>query len=131
MADVVKFFFRPPHAAPGTGEIFKWWESRRPAYNLAVLGAGTLTVGLVFLMELLTPGRARFPNLLVIGLYALLANLFYTLGPIADSIITRTGGPRASEVGPMLFRYGFVSAILLTLLPIPVVALRILLGWLF
>ena len=32
------------------------------------------------------------------------------------------------EAGPMLFRYGFVFAVLLTLLPIPVTALRIFLG---
>ena len=121
-------FFRPPASVPGTGEIFRWWEARRLAFNAVVLAAGATTVGLVFLMELLTPGRPRFPSLWIILIYAVLANLFYTLGPVADAVITKLGGRKASEVGPMLFRYGFVFAVLLTLLPIPVVALRIFLG---
>ena len=128
MGTLTHFFFRAPHSAPRTGEIWRWWESRRPAYNAALLAAGATTVGTVFLMELLTPGRPRFPSLLVILIYAVLANLFFTLGPIVDSLIMKIGGKEYSEAGPMLFRYGFVFAVLLTLLPIPVVALRIFLG---
>jgi hypothetical protein len=131
MGTLTRFFFRTPYSAPRTGEIIRWWESRRPAYNLALLAAGTITVGIVYLMELLTPGRARFPHPLIIVVYAVLANLFYTLGPLVDTLIMRMGGREYSEAGPMLFRYGFVFAILLTLLPIPVMALRILLGAIF
>ena len=128
MGALTTFFFRTPHSAPRTGEIWRWWESRRLAYNAALLAAGATSVGAVFLMELLTPGRARFPSPLVILIYAVLANLFFTLGPIVDSLIMKIGGRVYSEAGPMLFRYGFVFAVLLTLLPIPVVALRIFLG---
>jgi hypothetical protein len=128
MGTLTRFFFRAPYAAPRTGEIWRWWESRRLAYNAAVLAAGATTVGAVFLMELLTPGRPRFPHPLIILIYAVLANLFFTLGPIADSLIMKVGGREYSEAGPMLFRYGFVFAVLLTLLPIPVTALRIFLG---
>ena len=63
--------------------------------------------------------------------YAILANLCYTLGPLVDTLLMRFGGRDYSEAGPMLFRYGFVFAVLLTLLPIPVVALRILLWAIF
>ena len=128
MGALTTFFFRPPQSVPGTWAIFRWWESRRLAYNAAVLAAGATTIGTLFLIELLSAGRPRLPNLWVILIYAGLANLFYTLGPVADALITRLGGRKVSEVGPMLFRYGFVFAVLLTLLPIPVTALRVFLG---
>ena len=131
MGTLTRFFFRAPYSAPRTGEILRWWESRRLTYNLTLLAAGTITVGTVYLMELLTPGRARFPNLLVVLVYAALANLFYTLGPLVDTLIMRLGGREYSEAGPMLFRYGFVFAVLLTLLPIPFVAFMMVLGRFF
>jgi hypothetical protein len=63
--------------------------------------------------------------------YGFLANLLYTLGPIADTIVMRTWGRDYSEVGPTMFRYGFVFAVGLTLLPVPLVALRVILGLFF
>src|SRR5687768_7150178 len=116
MGALTSFFFRPPQSVPGTWAIFRWWESRRLAFNAAVLAAGATTVGTLFLIELLAPGRPRLPNLLVILIYAGLANLFYTLGPLADALITRLCGRQVSAVGAMLLRYGFVFAVLLTLL---------------
>lgn len=48
-----------------------------------------------------------------------------------DTFIMRKFGRDYSEVGPMLFRYGFAFAVMLTLLPIPLVALRVPLGFFF
>ena len=131
MSTLTKFFFRAPYSAPRTGEIIRWWESRRLIYNLTLLAAGTITIGTVYLLELLTLGRARLPHPLLIVVYAVLANLCYTLGPVVDTLIMRFGGREYSEAGPMLFRYGFVSAVLLTLLPIPFVAFMMVLGRFF
>jgi hypothetical protein len=66
-----------------------------------------------------------------IVVYGFLANLLYTLGPIADTMVMRTWGRDYSEVGPTLFRYGFVFAVGLTLLPVPLAALRVILGIIF
>jgi hypothetical protein len=128
MMALTRFFFRAPWSAPSTGEIVRWWESRRPLYNLAVLVAG---VASVFVVEaFLGEGSGKIPwgGILV---YGFLANLLYTLGPIADTIVMRTWGRDYSEVGPTLFRYGFVFAVGLTLLPVPLAALRVLLGIIF
>jgi hypothetical protein len=131
MSAITKFFFRAPYSLPRTSEIFRWWESRRPAYNFAVLAAGVASLTTVYVTELLIPGsRPGIPwgGMVV---YAVLANLFYTLGPVVDTFIMRKFGRDYSEVGPMLFRYGFAFAVVLTLLPIPLIALRVLLGFFF
>lgn len=124
MTALTRFFFRLPHHAGDTWAIVRWWETRRGAYNLAVGAAGVCTLAVVALTELLPPlHRApRFPLGLVAG-YAILANLCYSLGPIADAWIVRRFGRRYDAIGPVLFRYGFVFAVGLTLLPIPVALL--------
>lgn len=93
--------------------------------------AGVVTLTSVYLAEVLLPGEVHGVPWGRIVVYAILANLLFTLGPIADTIIMRFWGRAYSEVGPTLFRYGFVFAVGLTLLPIPMVALRVLLGTIF
>ena len=120
MAALTKFFFRAPYSAPRTGEIIAWWESRRLAYNAALLAAGVCSLAVVALFDVLppAPGKAQIPwgGILV---YGLLANLCYTLGPIADAIVMKRWGRPYSEVGATLFRYGFAFAVGVTLLPVP------------
>lgn len=132
MTALTKFFFRAPYSAPRTGEIWRWWESRRPAYNLAVLAAGLTTIatayGAMTLMGAVDGGGFPWGPILI---YGILANLFYTLGPIADTIVMRKWGREFSEVGPALFRYGFAFAVGLTLLPVPILVVRVLVGLLF
>jgi hypothetical protein len=59
-------------------------------------------------------------------LYGVMANVGYTLGPVADLLFRRLLGDRAPAVAPALFRYGFVFSMGLSLLPIPLAFL----GWL-
>jgi hypothetical protein len=117
MSAVTRFFFRAPYAQPTTWSVIRWWESRRLAFNLAVGGAGLLSL----LAISLTP--ARGVPLELIAAYAILANLFFCLGPLVDALVCRRWGPNFVAVGPALFRYGFVFAVGLTLLPIPMLML--------
>jgi hypothetical protein len=55
--------------------------------------------------------------------YAVLANIAYTLGPAADILLRRLFGDRGHVLGPVLFRYGFVFSVGLTLLPIALAGL--------
>ncbi len=100
------------------------------AYNLAVGAAGMTSIIAVYMADLLTGHRASIPwvGMLVFGI---LANLCYCLGPLVDTIVMRTWGRDYSEVGPTIFRYGFVFAVGLSLLPVPLVFLRVILGLLF
>jgi len=128
---LTRFFFRAPYSPAKTGEIIRWWESRRPAYNLAVGAAGLLSFAAISLFELLRFGKDPTVPLGLILVYGILANLFYCLGPVVDTIVMRRWGRDYSEVGPSLFRYGFVFAVGLTLLPLPLIALRVFLGIIF
>jgi hypothetical protein len=130
MTALTKFFFRAPYAQPSTPEIWRWWEKRRLTYNLALLAAGLPSVALLTVLGLWT-GQFEWSILGPILAYAVLANLCYTLGPIADSLIMKVAGREHAEAGPMLFRYGFVFSVLLTLLPFPVMLLGTLLDFLF
>lgn len=78
-------------------------------------------------MSLVIPGSATpFPWGIVVA-YAILANVCYSAGPLVDLFIRRRWGDSYAAVGPTLFRYGFVFAIGLTLLPIPLVILQVVL----
>lgn len=102
------------------------------SFNLCVGSAGLLSLGMVALIGRLPPHPGGFPfpwgGVLV---YGVLANLCYTLGPVSDLVLRRALGDRAPAVGPVLFRYGFVFSLGLTLLPIPLAALGWLVRWFF
>jgi hypothetical protein len=132
MTAIEKYFFTPIYY-PRTGwSVLKWWESRRPLYNVCVGAAGLTSLGAATVLALLPPHPLPFPlpwvNVLGgVAMYGVLANLCYTLGAPADLILRRILGDRAAAAGPVLFRYGFVFSLGLTLLPIPLAAL----GWVF
>jgi hypothetical protein len=128
MSAVTKFFFTPAPETRGSWAVINWWESRRAAYNIAVGSAGTLSLAMANLIALLPPRAAHLgvPWGAVLA-YGILANVCYTFGPAADAYIRNRWGERFAVVGPVLFRYGFVFSIGLSLLPIPVAAL----GWIF
>jgi hypothetical protein len=132
MTAIEKYFFTPIYY-PRTGwSVLKWWESRRPLYNVCVGAAGLTSLGTATALALLPPHPLPFPlpSLSVLGgvaMYGVLANLCYTLGAPADLFLRRILGDRAAAAGPVLFRYGFVFSLGLTLLPIPLAAL----GWVF
>jgi hypothetical protein len=102
--------------------VVRWWEQRRLAFNAAVGAAGIVTLGVCALLIGLPPLQIIVP--FVLG-YALVANLCYSVGALADLAARRIGGLEYAVVGPTLFRYGFVFSVGLTLLPIPVMVI----GW--
>jgi hypothetical protein len=128
---IERYFFTPLYYPRSSWSILGWWESRRPLFNVCVGGTGLLSLGMVALIARLPPHSGGFPVPWgVVLAYGVLANLCYTLGPISDLVLRRVLGPRAPAVGPVLFRYGFVFSLGLTLLPIPVAALGWLMSWL-
>lgn len=122
MTALTRYFFHEVDVPRDGWEIVRWWERRRPAYNVAVGSAGLTTLGV---MSLLFGPPPLVPMLLVVGAYGVAANLCYTLGPVLDILARRWGGPGWAPIGPALLRHGFTFAIGLTLLPIPMIVL----GW--
>lgn len=129
MNAVERYFFTPIYRPRSAWTVFRWWESRRPLYNAAVGAAGLVTLGTVTGFLLLpphSPGLAAWDGVIPgIVVYGVLANLFYSLGAPADLLLRRFLGDRAAAAGPVLFRYGFVFSLGLTLLPVPLA----LFGW--
>lgn len=127
MTAVEKYFFTPLYYPRNSWSVVRWWESRRPLFNLSVGTAGLFSLGIASLFIHLPPHPESFgfpwP---VVVVYGVLANVSYTLGAITDLFLRRRLGDRAPAVAPVLFRYGFVFSLGLTLLPIPVAAM----GWL-
>jgi hypothetical protein len=116
---IQKFFFTPLYRAHTTSDVVMWWESRRALYNAAVGAAGTLSLIALALAQHMPAELMLYGTLL----YGFMANVGYTLGPIADVVLRRALGERADVIGPVLFRYGFIFSIGLTLLPIPLVVM--------
>jgi hypothetical protein len=116
MSALTRYFFHTVYYPASPWSVVAWWESRRASYNLAVGGAGLVSLTVVGVLGALPPWPA-LP--IVVAVYALLANLCYSLGAVADLVARHVGGPDWAPVGPTLFRYGFVFSIGLTLLPIP------------
>jgi hypothetical protein len=98
--------------------LLAWWESRRPAYNLIIGGAGLVTLATLHVISWLPPRiPMRVPWQLVV-LYGICANVCYTFGYLFESLLERLWGDEVSPVGPTLFRHGLVFSVGLTLFPI-------------
>jgi hypothetical protein len=90
MSTLTRFFFTPVRQSRNTWAVINWWESRRLVYNLAVGSAGLISLGVATAMALLPPHPMHhvFPWRVVL-FYGVLANVCYTLGPVADTLIRR------------------------------------------
>ena len=119
MSALTTYFFAPTTRPATASAIWRWWEARRPIYNVTVGAAGLMTLAAIYGFAALPPHPAvvRMPWQVVL-VYAVLANVAYSAGPLADLWARRSGGERWAVVGPTLFRYGFVFAVGLTLLPV-------------
>ena len=113
---LVRFLYPTP-ARRTVGGIFKWWERRRPAYNL-IVGAG----GAVSLMAGAVVSRVMGMPMSLADLLdpvipiAIWANLCYTLGPLTESLLHGIWGREVRPAGPHLFRAGLILSVGITFL---------------
>lgn len=118
MARLVEVLYPPPvmHRRPFT--LLRWWESRRPFYNVVVGATGAITLAGAFL---LTGGEFNPLNPGVLGgviAYGLAANVCYTFGWTMEILAFAIWGREAPALGPLLFRQGLIFSIGVTLLPL-------------
>jgi MFS family permease len=97
-------------------EIVRWWEGRRVRYNMLVGSVGIVTWLLVLCFgSLAVKAGVDFeePIMMIIGpaIYAIGANLCFTLGWIVDTSLYR-GRPRNR-----LWKAGLIFSLVLTALP--------------
>jgi len=122
MTTIEKYLFTPLYDPRDLGDVVRWWEARRPLYNLVVGTAGMVTLGTVAVLH---PGPPPVFASLVLA-WGLMANLCFSGGAVADLILRRWIGEDGHVVGPVLFRCGTAFSIGLTLLPVPLAIM----GWL-
>ena len=111
-AALARFLYPAPAQPRTVGSIFKWWERRRPAYNLVVGTGGMLTMALATVLSQLMGEPVAVSQLLapVIPI-AIMANVCYTLGPLTESLLHKLWGREVLPVGPHLFRAGLVLSV--------------------
>jgi len=121
---LTRILFPLPDYRRTPASLLRWWESRRLTYNVAVGGAGLVTLGFLGLFTVLPPGLPG-PVFVWRGVvvYAVMANLGYCLGWLAEVAMRAVWREQAPDAGPALFRQGMSFAIGLTLLPIPLMGL--------
>jgi hypothetical protein len=130
MSAITEFLFPAP-ARRTVGSIVGWWESRRLKYNLVVGGAGVTSLVAVRLITLLPPHTHPLPAFFLAAvwrpvlLFAVMANVCYTLGPAVEVIAEKLWGRQVLPVGPSLFRMGLTFSVGLALLP----TLLVIFGW--
>lgn len=118
---VTRYLFSPLHAPRGIGDVIAWWERRRPLFNVAVGTAGLLTMATAFLLRLLPAGDVfEGPPLRMVAVYAVIANVCFSIGAPIHLLLRRWLRERAGPVAQALFRYGLAFGVGVTLLPIPV-----------
>lgn len=124
MSALTRILFPLPDYRRTPWTLLHWWESRRLTYNVAVGGAGLVTLGFLALFSVLPP-RLPAPVFVWRGVvvYAVLANLGYSLGWLAELAMRSLWKDQAPDAGPALLRQGLSFAVGLTLLPIPVMGL--------
>lgn len=111
--------------------VIRWWESRRPLYNLAVGVTGLGVLGYSVGLELLLGNGLLEVPLIGVVAYGIAANVCYTLGPAAEMTIEKFLKRPVYGLGPALFRYGLVFSLGLTLLPAAMITIVNIAGAIF
>ena len=98
------------------GDIIRWWETRRYAFNAFLLAVGFASWILVMIAgsAAVKPGEDfEEPLAMLFGtvIYAVMANIFYTMGWVVDTIFYN-GRPRTR-----LHKAGLIFAMILTAVP--------------
>ena len=119
-------FLRPETPLTSPTSIFLWWEKRRPIFNLVVGLTGLVTCSVFFLTgyvsEKMTGVAVGIPDPPIFAffgiiLYAVAANVCYTVGPIAELIALRRWKQRAGAFGEIAFFLGMIASVIVTLIP--------------
>lgn len=112
------FLFIVPHGARTNGEIIRWWEKRRLAYNGIVGAFGMVTL---LVVAAVFRGRAPLAPAVVIGIAA---NICYCAGWLGEIVLQRCfvryGRHR---IGSILMSAGLGFSVFVVLAPILLIAL--------
>ncbi len=121
-------------------QIILWWEARRLFLNIVVGAAGLITVFAILFSAMMAEklvhepiGWPDPPIFAIIGivLYAIVVNVCYTGGWIAELISREVWGDKAGSFAEISFTLGIIFSFLLTLLPGAVAVFAVLARFVF
>jgi hypothetical protein len=122
---LTRVLFPAPAELRNTAGIFRWWESRRFTFNVAVGATGLVTLAAIKLIAVLPPLSMNvavfWPGVLAYGVFA---NMFYSLGFVTEAAMQRAWHEETPRVGPALFRQGLVFSVGLTLFPVALMGIN-------
>jgi hypothetical protein len=97
-------------------EIIRWWEQRRVFYNVVMLVAGCCTILLALILKEIV-ANDLFNVIPPVLVFALSANLFYTLGWVVEIACKKYMQDKEiiQRAGPVLFIAGVSFSILFTI----------------
>lgn len=108
-------------------EVIRWWESRRPFFNLIVGVTGIFTCIMLltcaFISEPIVGKAIGLPDGPLLGLfgivfYGILANIFYTCGSVSELFLRSIQSTEnAAKLSLRAFRAGITFSVFLTLSP--------------
>jgi len=120
----MKFFrrlFNIPDTERRWYSVIAWWEVRRIAYNIIVGIVGFICLMAFLLLDELPP-KPTFeeadwePLSVIIG--AIVANICYTGGWVAELVARALWRERARSFGPIAFSLGLIFSLCVCLLPV-------------
>ena len=119
-------FFSRSEPVQSTWQVIAWWEARRVPYNLLVGVMGVVSIALCLATAILCEHFLNEPigwpdpplfAIFAIVAYAIMANLCYTGGWVAELIVGKVWPGEGKSFGIISFTLGLVFSMLLTLLP--------------
>lgn len=117
MSALVRVLFPDPSLVRSPGRLLRWWESHRLTYNVVVGGAGVVTLGVLSAAQALLGLRGTIVPWQAVVAYGIMANVCYSGGWLAESLLQKWLGRETYGLGPALYRHGLVFSVGLTLLP--------------
>lgn len=128
MKALTEFLFPAP-AQRKVGSIVGWWERRRLPYNLAVGGAGVISVATAMVVTALPPFAHGWglPPWQPIVLFGVLANVCYLMGPAVEILVEKLWRGQILPTGPALYRMGLTFSVGLAFFPLLIVMIE----WVF
>ena len=121
---------RPQETKAGPWKAIIWWEIHRIIFNIILAVCGLISLVTIETIggHYVKPGEDVVEPLLIligVGIYAVAANVFYTLGWITEVIWSRGDTARTAPVRFKVFCAGVILSCLVTLAP----AILIPLAW--
>ncbi len=121
-------------------QIILWWEARRLFFNIVVGIAGVITVFTMLFSAMIADklfnepiGWPDPPIFAIIGVvvYAIGANVCYTVGWLAELIAREVWGDKAKSFAEISFTLGVIFSFLLTLVPGGIIVFVVLARFIF